>query len=218
MAASNSKRRKPPAPARRTRSNGRATMQKLMKFGGEELSQAGALGFNVDRVLRRARVSTSSLFHHFGNRDGFIAALEYERAHANMMREIDMLRSFILSTDDPDAIFKAYQFALALSGESHGRERRRQRIESLAVAGRNPSLHRLLTEFQRDGTAQYVEVLRLAMEKRGDSPSFPIEGVAYVMQSLLVGRILVDLVDDDDLSKAWEAAALGAVRAILSSH
>jgi len=189
-----------------------------MKFGGEELSRAGALGFNVERVLRKAKVSTSSLVHHFGNRDGFIAALEYERAHANMMREIDMLRSFILSTDDPDAIFKAYQFALSLSGDALGRERRRQRIESLAVAGRNPGLHRLLVDFQRDGTSQYVEVLRLAMDKRGDSPPFPIEGVAYVMQSLLVGRILVDLMDDDDLGKAWESAALGAVRAILSSR
>ena len=218
MAGSTTKRRKTKAAARRTRSNGRATMQKLMKFGGEELSRAGALGFNVERVLRKAKVSTSSLVHHFGNRDGFIAALEYERAHANMMREIDMLRSFILSTDDPDAIFKAYQFALSLSGDALGRERRRQRIESLAVAGRNPGLHRLLVDFQRDGTSQYVEVLRLAMDKRGDSPPFPIEGVAYVMQSLLVGRILIDLMDDDDLGKAWESAALGAVRAILSSR
>ncbi len=218
MAGSTTKRRKTKAAARRTRSNGRATMQKLMKLGGEELSRAGALGFNVERVLRKAKVSTSSLVHHFGNRDGFIAALEYERAHANMMREIDMLRSFILSTDDPDAIFKAYQFALSLSGDALGRERRRQRIESLAVAGRNPGLHRLLVDFQRDGTSQYVEVLRLAMDKRGDSPPFPIEGVAYVMQSLLVGRILVDLMDDDDLGKAWESAALGAVRAILSSR
>jgi AcrR family transcriptional regulator len=218
MAGSTTKRHKTKAAARRTRSNGRATMQKLMKFGGEELSRTGALGFNVERVLRKAKVSTSSLVHHFGNRDGFIAALEYERAHLNMMREIDMLRSFILSTDDPDAIFKAYQFALSLSGDALGRERRRQRIESLAVAGRNPGLLQLLTEFQRDGTAQYVEVLRLAMDKRGDSPPFPIEGVAYVMQSLLVGRILVDLMDDDDLGKAWESAALGAVRAILSSR
>lgn len=218
MADSNTKRRKRKASARRTRSNGRATMQKLMKFGSEELSRSGALGFNVDRVLRRAKVSTSSLFHHFGNRDGFIAALEYDRAHANMMREIDMLRTFILSNDDPDAIFKAYQFALSLSGDALGRERRRQRIESLAVAGRNPGLHRLLADFQRDGTSQYVEVLRLAMDKRGDTPAFQIEGVAYVMQSLLVGRILVDLVDNDDLAKAWEAAALGAVRAILSSR
>jgi AcrR family transcriptional regulator len=192
-------------------------MQKLMTFGGEELSRVGALGFNVERVLRKAKVSTSSLVHHFGNRDGFIAALEYERAHANMMREIDMLRSFILSTDDPDAIFKAYEFALALSGDQLGRERRRQRIESLAAAGRNPGLLRLLTDFQRDGTAQYIDVLRLAVEKRGVTPAFPIEGVAYVMQSLLIGRVLVDLMsEDNDLVKAWEAAALGAVTAIFS--
>lgn len=191
-------------------------MQKLLKLGAEELARTGTIDFNVDRVLRRAKVSTSSLFHHFGNRDGFLAALEYERAHANMMREIDMLRSFILSTDDPDAIVKAYQFALSLSGDGLGRERRRQRIESLAAAGHNAGLRRILIDFQRNGTAQYIEVLRLAIEKRGEASSFPIEGIAYVMQSLLLGRILVDLMDDDELAKAWEETALGAVRAVIT--
>jgi len=191
-------------------------MQKLLKLGADELARTGTIDFNVDRVLRRAKVSTSSLFHHFGNRDGFLAALEYERAHANMMREIDMLRSFILSTDDPDAIVKAYQFALSLSGDGLGRERRRQRIESLAAAGHNAGLRRILIDFQRNGTAQYIEVLRLAIEKRGEASSFPIEGIAYVMQSLLLGRILVDLMDDDELAKAWEETALGAVRAVIA--
>jgi|GEM_PF-1246457 len=191
-------------------------MQKLLKFGGEELARTGVIDFNVDRVLRRARVSTSSLVHHFGNRDGFLAALAYEHAHANMMREIDLLRSYILSTDDPDAIVKAYQFALSLSGDEVGRARRRHRIESIAAAGRNPGLSRILIDFQRNGTAQYIEVLRLAMEKRGTTSPFPIEGVAYVMQSLLLGRILVDLVNDDELAKAWEVTALGAVRAVIA--
>ena len=191
-------------------------MQKLLKFGREELARAGAIGFNVDRVLRKAKVSTSSLYHHFESRDGFIAALEFERSYDDLMREIEMLRSYVASTDDPDAFFKAAELALALAGDHRGKARRRHRIESLAAAARNPGLRKLLADAQRDGTAQYMEVLRLAMDKRGETPRYPIDGIAYVVQSLLVGRILVDLTDDDELGKAWETTALGAIRAVLS--
>ncbi len=191
-------------------------MQKLLKFGREELEQAGALGFNVDRVLRRAKVSTSSLYHHFDNRDGFIVAVEFERSYGEIVREIDMLRTYVTSTDDPDALTKATEFALTLAGEPRGKERRQHRFETLAAAGRNPALRRMLADAQREGTAKYMEVLRLAVEKRGEEPRYPIEGIAYLVQSILLGRMLVDLVDDDELGKAWQTTALGAIRAILS--
>ena len=191
-------------------------MQKLLEVGREELEQVGALGFNVDRVLRRAKVSTSSLYHHFGNRDGFIAALEFERSYGEMVREIDMLRTYVTSTDDPDALTKATEYALTLAGEPRGKARRQHRFETLAAAGRNPALRRMLADAQREGTAKYMEVLRLAVEKRGEEPRYPIEGIAYLVQSILLGRMLVDLVDDDELGKAWETTALGAIRAVFS--
>ena len=203
-------------PTQRKRSNGQATMQRLLKFGREELEQAGAVGFNVDRVLRRAKVSTSSLYHHFGNRDGFIVAVEFERSYNDLVREIEMLRTYVVSTDDPDALIKASEFVLTLGGEPRGKERRRHRVETLAAATRNPALRRMLSDAQREGTAKYMDVLRLAMEIRGGEPRYPIEGIAYLVQSILLGRVLVDLMDDDELGKAWETTALGAIRAILS--
>ena len=191
-------------------------MQRLLKFGREELEQAGAVGFNVDRVLRRAKVSTSSLYHHFGNRDGFIVAVEFERSYNDLVREIEMLRTYVVSTDDPDALIKASEFVLTLGGEPRGKERRRHRVETLAAATRNPALRRMLSDAQREGTAKYMDVLRLAMEKRRGEPRYPIEGIAYLVQSILLGRVLVDLMDDDELGKAWETTALGAIRAVLS--
>lgn len=204
-------------PSRQKRSNGQATVQRLLKFGREELAKSGALGFRVDRVLRRARVSTSSVYHHFGSRDGFIVALEFERSYDGVVREIEMLRAYIASTDDPDALIKASEFMLTLGGEPRGKERRRHRVETLAAANRNPALRRMLSEAQREGTAKYVEVLRLAMERRSREPHYPVDGVAYFIQSVLLGRVLVDLMDDDELAKAWETTAIGAVRAILAS-
>ena len=207
--------KKKPA-VRRTRANGEATVARLLAHGRTELQQSGAIGFNVERVLRKAKVSPSSLYHHFGSRDGFIAALEFEGSYSNVMREIEMLRSYIISTDDPEAFFKASELVLSLAGKPAGRERRRHRIETLVAATRNPALRKILADAQRDGTAQYIEVLRLALEKRKEVPHYPVEGIAYVVQSMLVGRIIVDLLDDDELGKAWEQTALAAMRAVLT--
>lgn len=204
--------------ARRTRSNGQATVQKLLKFGREELDQVGTLGFNVDRVLQRAKVSASSLHHHFGNRDGFIVALEFERSYADMIREIELLRNYVASTSDTDALLKASEVVLSLGGDTRGKERRRHRIETLAAASHNPALQQMLADSQRDGTAMYIDVLRIAVKGRAGKYRYPIEGIAYLAQSILIGRILVDLMDDEALGKAWENTALGALREIFATE
>jgi hypothetical protein len=49
--------------------------------------------------------------------------------------------------------------------------------------------------------------LHLAAEKSGMSPRQPIPGSAYILQSLLFGRALVDLVDDQELEKQWVESA-----------
>lgn len=204
--------------ARRTRSNGQATAKKLLEFGRDELQRSGVIGFNVDRVLRRAKVTTGSFYHHFGSREGFIEALELERSYGELKREMEMLRSYIASTDDPEAIFAATEFIFSLSGQDVGRRRRGHRIETLAAATRNPALRKVLAEVQKEGTQHHVEILRLAMEKRQEIPRYPVEAIAYLVQSLLVGRILVDLVDDDELAKQWEEAALAAIRAVITTR
>jgi len=200
------------------RKNGKATVKRLLEAGREELQQSGPINFRLDRVLKLAKVSPSSLYHHFGNRDGLLTALEFERLYADIMREMEMLRAYIASTDDPEAIFKATELAFSLAGKTSGRERRQHRVETLAAASRNPALRELLADAQRDGSAIHAEIIQMALQKRRETPNHPIEGISYVVQSLLVGRILVDMMDDDDLGKAWEETATAAVRALLTGN
>lgn len=201
---------------RRTRSNGQATMQRLLKFGRAELHRSGAIGFNVDRVVRQSKVSASSLYHHFGSRDGFLAALEFERSFEEIMREMEMLNKYITESDDPEALFKVTELVFSHSGNPTSQERRRHRIETLAAASHNPGLRQMLANAQQKGTARHIEVLQLAVMKSGAKLEQPIEGIAYLIQSLLIGRTLVDLMDDSDLSTAWEQTALAALRGVLA--
>jgi hypothetical protein len=45
--------------------------------------------------------------------------------------------------------------------------------------------------------------------------SLPLLGTADVIQSLLVGRILVDLLEDDSRDNLWIASAVEVLRALL---
>lgn len=203
-------------PAKRpTRANGRATAERLLEFGRRELASAGAVDFNIDRVLRKSKVSRSSLYHHFQSREGFLVALEFERVYSDTMRDMDLMRVFMLESSDLNAMFGAIEFALAVAGEEAGKVRRRQRIETLAAASRSPAILRLLAEAQITGSQHFAETLQMAADKGVFALSAPVGGVSYLIQSLFVGRILVDLTGDKQLEAEWVATTMNVLRHLL---
>lgn len=199
------------------RANGRATAERILRYGREELVKSGAIDFNLDRVLRRSKVSRSSIYHHFGSREGLIITLEVERLFDEVMQEMEILRAFLLGSSDHEEIFGSIEFALAMAGEEAGRLRRRHRIESLAAASKSPGLRSLLSESQAAGSHHFAETLRLAAERGTFVTTLPVDGISYVIQSLFVGRILVDLTDDPTIDREWVATAMSVIRHLLGA-
>ncbi|MEI2422581.1 hypothetical protein V6O07_20045, partial [Arthrospira platensis SPKY2] len=68
---------------------------------------------------------------------------------------------------------------------------------------------------QIDGTRELASILAGAVERGLIWPEAPLDGIAYWFQSVLVGRILVDLADDPQLDAAWVATASASIRAVL---
>jgi len=189
-----------------------------MRHGHDELERVGAVEFKLDRVLRKSKVSYSSLYHHFGSREGFIIALEFERVLADQMRDMELMRMFLLGSDEPRKVFEAIEFALAVAGEEAGRLRRQHRVESLAAASQSRRLRERLAEAQVIGSRHFAETLRLAAEKGVFNITLPIDGVAYVVQSLFVGRILVDITGDKVVDQQWVTTAVATIRYLLGQE
>lgn len=201
----------PPA-ARTTRVDGRATIQLLLQHGHEELERSGAIDFNLDRVLRESDVSRSSLYHHFASREGFIAALEFENSVNRNMREMEQMRAFILGSTDHEQVLKAIELALSADGGDVGRSRRQRRVQSLAAAAHSKPLREMQKQAQISGSKHFAETLRMAAERGIIETQLPIDGIAYLIQSILVGRILADITDDESIDREWSAAASAAIR------
>ena len=58
------------------RRDGLRTISRIVEFAAKELDEVGAVQFNLDRVIEKSGVSRGSVYHHFGDRDGLIVAVE----------------------------------------------------------------------------------------------------------------------------------------------
>jgi TetR/AcrR family transcriptional regulator, transcriptional repressor of bet genes len=71
---------------RRYAAEERAAM--LVRAGLESLAEGGITAFTVDNICRKAEASRGLIAHHFGGKEGLLAAV-YEAAYLPMLAEID---------------------------------------------------------------------------------------------------------------------------------
>lgn len=199
----------------RKRSDGIQTMALVQKFARAELDKYGAVKFNLDRVLEKSGVSRSSVYHHFGSRDGLIATLEVDRGLEDTLKEMEILRSFLLGSDSLEQVLGYIEIALNADDDKAARLRRRRRVALLAASEHNKALAASLANAQDKGTLHLAETLQMMKDRRIIDPSAPLIGIASAFQSLLLGRIYADIAGDDQSD--WVRAAVVSIRAMLES-
>ena len=200
---------------RRKRADGLKTIEKVLKAAETEMAEAGFVKFNLDRVIEKSGVARSSVYHHFGGRDGLIAALETSSAMRSLERGMAEFESIIDGLRSGSEAFALIELGIRAFGSSENRQRRQRRISSLAAAHNAPAIREVLAKDQRWGSENLARVLAKVRERGLADPVGPDLGLAYVIQSMLVGRILADISDDPELDAEWENAAIETLRQVL---
>jgi AcrR family transcriptional regulator len=203
------------SPTRRKRSDGLRTIERVLKAAEEEMTEFGFVNFNLDRVIQRSDVARSSVYHHFGGRDGVIAALETTSTMRSLERGLSEFESLLDTFTSGEQAFQLIELGIRSFGSSENKRRRQRRISSLSAAQNSPAIRKVLAREQRAGSEVFARVLEKAQSNGLCTPVGPIFGLAYVIQSMLVGRILVDISDDEALDHQWEDAAIAVLRETL---
>jgi AcrR family transcriptional regulator len=202
-------------PTSRKRSDGLRTIERVLKAADEEMAEFGFVKFNLDRVMEKSGVARSSVYHHFGGRDGVIAALETTNTMRSLERGMSDFESSLDGITSGEEAFQLIGLGLRAFGSSENKHRRQRRISSLSAAHNSPAIRQVLAAEQRAGSEVLTRVLKKAQSKGLCDPVGPMFGLAYVIQSMLVGRVLADISDDETLDRQWEDAAIAALRGML---
>lgn len=197
------------------RADGRETVRLLMIAAEEELSDSGSAKFNLARVLLKTGISKSSAYHHFGSRDGLIAAVEAQHLLAEVRQSNTLMRSFVESSEDPQLTFAMLKLLTTESGGATGFRSRVRRASTIVDAQSNPAMAEMIRDAQRELISYLTETLQISVNKGLMNPRVPLEGVSHWFVSVIFGRLLVDITDDPHAQQVWQEAVIESMKGLL---
>lgn len=200
---------------RDSRSNGRETKAHILKVAQAELEAHGPVKFNILRVIEESGVSRSSLYHHFGDRDGLITAVEVERYIEEIRTSNEMLRFVVSSATSGAKVFELLEMALLAASSAVGRQQRAHRIAVIAAAQSIPALQQALVEQSESNDKYVAETLEMARTKGLISTSAPLLPIVRMISTLFIGRIAVDGYESEEADEAWVRMTIEILRFLL---
>lgn len=199
----------------RKRVNGLQTSSLILKFACEELARSGSANFSVDRVQQEAGVSRSSLYHHFGNRDGLITAANIQTIHEELNAGISDLRRQAESLDSGQQIVDLIKAAVRETSSAFRRDTRQVRAGTFAAGRHSETVSRALREAESRNLEDFTDFLEYARGRNLLRPQEPMVGTITVISSLMMGRIVIDVLKDPQVEDAWVEVACDIVQRLL---
>jgi AcrR family transcriptional regulator len=202
---------------KKKRLDGLATMQTLLDAAIAELESQGETGFDMDSVLAQTGVARSSLYHHFDNKAGLIAAAEIEIIRSSLHEENVMQRKMFEQCTSFKELFDIVALFMRADSPDRGVEVRRSRARLMTAALHNKNVADAITEAQQSESRYYAESLAIAQKNGVIRNNIDLLAVSYWIQGQFYGRILLDVGEEDlETASQWVETSLIALEAVLS--
>ncbi len=191
-------------------------METLISFGLKELERSGSIDFNLETVLRESGISRGSLYHHFGSRHGLISHCEAQQLKQSLKNENEIIRKLIETGNSGEELFELLAMFIRTLGSDKVVAQRSRRIRTIATSAEDPHLRKMLAESQIKGSQFLVDSFQIAVDKGLIQPIVPLPALVYVIQAMFLGRVLVDITHESDLSDGVNEATIEALRHLMN--
>jgi AcrR family transcriptional regulator len=194
------------------------TAAALLERALEVIEADGEHAVRVEEISSACGVSITSLYHHFGSREGLIEAAQAERfvrvATANLIAfEVEL--ATVSDGADLQTLIGRWVTDLI---ETSMASARRARTEILASAFTRPNLRDRVVESQRHYNEVLVGILEAAQLRGVVNRAVPALDLTYCIHGITFGRVIseVDPVVADQVEDTYRKFAADALVALLS--
>jgi AcrR family transcriptional regulator len=190
-------------------------MSRILDHARRELDEFGPVKFNIMRVIEESGVSKSSVYHHFGGRDGVISAVEVQRLIDERMANNALLAQILASVNSGEECLDVIEAGLRLASNPTGRKNRSHRIAVVAAAQHIPVLTESLAEESRIADVALIEMLNGARDRGLINPTESVEDIARYMATMFIGRSALDTFESEEFDASWIRMSMGVLRGFL---
>ena len=199
------------------RSDGLNTMARLLEEAQIEIALHGIDHFDVDAVLERAKAARSSLYHHFGSKFNLIYAAQLDQLVTGLQRDNDALRFLVEASPSAEDFFTHFATFIHTVGEPNNVLLRQRRTQVFASATHNEQLAASLQKAQIEGTQYLTETLEILRDRGWINPPFDLHAIAYILQGMIFGHLILDFSHLPELESAWSEATIHTITTLVGA-
>ena len=208
----------PEKPARQRAKRRTPNLDGILDVTVELLLEHGEAGFRIEDVIDRTGVSKSSLYLHFGGRDGLIESACLEIFSRQVTANIDESIAALESIQTADQLWDAIPALVDIAIHDTPDDVRWNRVMMLAAAHSRPRLYEELGKRQMRLNAALTDAVASLQERGVVTKDIGAGEFAILLQTVSFGRVFRDLdptmgsrnIDD------WRAMAVAIYRAFVS--
>ena len=199
------------------RRDGIDTMARLMVQARIELANKGVDSFDLDAVLERAEAARSSLYHHFGSKFDLIYTAQLEELAEGLNNDNLFFRFLAETSTSEEEFFNKLADLMRATSTKEFVEFRRRRIQVLASATQNDKLGEAVRVAQVQGNLYFAETLEILRTRGWINPKHDLHTVAYMIQGLLIGHIILDFSQLPELEESWVDLAMESIVSLVGA-
>ncbi len=189
--------------------------ERLLRATVRHLETRSAADLRVIAIAEEAEVAIGLIRHHFGSRDGMVAAAQQRRLEGSTREDIAAIHP-LLSAADAEGLWAGIEFITRATVDRARAEVRLSRFASVAIAHGRPDARRRIGETFGDLLDEMTTVVDQARERGLISADLSARAVATFIQAYALGLLVHDLDPEPVADEELVAVIMTAIRAIIS--
>ena len=201
---------------RETSRRGRETIEKLLEVTISELDRVGLAEIDLDSLLRKSKISKGSLYHHFGSKNGLLAAAEAQQFMKYLKREGERFRKLIDDCATKQKFVDLVAGVMKITRLESNLDFRKKRVRAIAMSFNEENLAQVLKNAQIEVTEYLAGSFQIAKDRGWVKPDTDLMGLSYWIQGVFIGHIMLDISGQFEHEEAWNKVAFQALQPFLT--
>ena len=202
---------------RETSRRGRETIEKLLEVTISELDRVGLAEIDIDSLLRKSKISKGSLYHHFGSKNGLLAAAEAQQFMKYLKREGETFRKLIEDSATKQKFIELVAAVMKITRLESNLGFRKKRVRAIAMSFNDENLAQVLKNAQIEVTEYLAGSFQIAKDRGWVKPDTDLMALSYWIQGVFIGHIMLDITEQTEHEDAWSQVAFQALQPFLAA-
>jgi AcrR family transcriptional regulator len=202
---------------RETSRRGQETIAKLLEVTISELDRVGLARIDIDSLLRKSKISKGSLYHHFGSKNGLLAAAEAQQFMKYLKREGETFRKLIEDCKSKQKFIDLVAAVMKITRLEANVDFRKKRVRAIAMSFNDENLAQVLKNAQIEVTQYLAGSFQIAKDRGWVKPDTDLMALSYWIQGVFIGHIMLDITEQTEHEDAWGQVAFQALQPFLAA-